>query len=354
MFTKTLRNYLPLILIILLASFLRLYLLDKVPNAIGGDEIVYVLNSKALFLTGHDIFGSWNPIQGLMFTYPKSEAQAELPYLLDFFIVGALPFSLFAAHLTNAILGILLIIVIYLVVKELLGKEAGIIAGFIAGINPWLIYISRTAYEATPAMLFYLTAFYFLLKAKSWKILFAFPFLVLAFYSYIATKLILLPFALIIIIYCYFANHKKYLKQYLILFCLCILFVLFYIVSLKLNPTTARLGELITPNSSGIADTVNYIRSTSIENPLTNFFTNKYSVFLNIIIVKTLKTFASDYLFISADQFFSIYRHGLFYYIDSLFMLLGALFLFSKKRIIFLLISLLALVGVIPQVLHTA
>jgi 4-amino-4-deoxy-L-arabinose transferase-like glycosyltransferase len=351
---KILLNYLPIILIIILASFLRLIWLDKIPNAIGGDEIVYVLNSKALFLTGHDIFGSWNPIQGLMFIYPKGEAQAELPYILDSLIVGVLPFSLFAAHLTNAILAVLLAVVIYLVAKELFGKEAGIIAGLIAGINPWLIYIGRTAYEATPAMLFYLIAFYILLKAKSWKILFAFPFLVLAFYSYIATKLILLPFVFAIIIYCYFLNKKKYLKQYLILFSLCILFVLFYLVSLKLNPSTARLGELLTPNSPGIADTVNYIRSTSIENPLTNFFTNKYSVFVDIVIVKTIKTFASDYLFISADQFFSIYRHGLFYYIDSLFMVLGALFLFSKKRIIFLLISSLGLIGVIPQVLHTA
>jgi len=354
MLAKTLRNYLPLILVILLAIILRFVFLDKVPNAIGGDEMTYVLNAKVSVLTGHDIFGSWSPLQSFLFQYPKGEAQAELPYLLYAPIVGLLPLSLLAAHLTNAILAVLLVIFIYLVAKELLGEKAGLFAAFLASINPWLIYIGRTAYEATPAMLFYFISLFIVLRAKGWRILLAFPFLLLAFYSYIATKLIFLPFVLIVIIYCYFLNKKKFLKQYLVLFSLCILLVLFYIVSLQLNPATVRLSKLLTPNSPGISDQVNLFRETTITNPFTNLLTNKYTIFVNIIFTKTLKTFATDYLFVSGDEFFSIFRHGLFYYIDSIFILLGTLFVFSKKRILFVFLSILILIGVIPQVFYTA
>jgi 4-amino-4-deoxy-L-arabinose transferase-like glycosyltransferase len=354
MFGKTLRNYLPLLLIILLAIILRFVFLDKVPNAIGGDEMTYILNTKASFLTGHDVFGSWSPWQGFLFQYPKGEAQAELPYLLFAPIITLLPFSLLSAHLTNAFLAVLLVIFIYLVAKELIGEKAGLFAAFLASVNPWLIYIGRTAYEATPAMLFYFISLFILLKVKGWRILLSFPFLLLAFYSYIGTKLIFLPFVFAVIIYCYFTNKKKFLKQYLVLLSLCILLVLFYTVSLELNPAVTRLSRLLTPSSPGISDQVNLIRKTTIENPFTNILTNKYTIFANIIFTKTLKTFATDYLFISGDGFFSIWRHGLFYYIDSVFILLGTLFVFSKKRNVFVFLATVILIGVIPQIFYTA
>ena len=355
MLAKLLRNYWPVILVILLAISLRFIWLDKIPNAIGGDEVVYILNSKALFLTGSDIFGMWSPLQGLLFQYPQGETQAELPYILNSLAMGLLPSNLFAAHLTNAISGVFLVFFIFLVVRELLGSKAAVFAALVASINPWFVYIGRTAYEGIPAMLFYFISFYILLKAKGWKILWAFPFLTLAFYSYIATKLILLPFVFAIIIYCYlYVNKKKYLKQYLVLFVLCISLVTFFVISLKLNPQTARLNELLTPNNPEIANEVNAIRKESIQNPLTNLFVNKYSVFANIVAIKTLKTFSFDFLFVNGDEFFSIWRHGLFYYIDSLFLILGLLFMFVRKRKVLGLLSALILIGAIPQVLHTA
>lgn len=355
MFVKVLRNYWPILLIILLSICIRFIWIDKIPNAIGGDEVVYILNSKALFLTGSDIFGTWSPLQGLLFQYPQGETQAELPYILNSFAVGLLPSNLFAAHVTNAVTGVLLVFFVFLVTRELLGSKAAFFAGLAASINPWLVYIGRTAYEGVPAMLFYFVSFYILLKAKGWKILLAFPFLVLAFYSYIATKLILLPFVFVVILYCYFyVNKRKFAKQYILLFALCIGLIAFFVVALKLNPQTARLGELLTPNNPEIAREVNAIRKESIQNPLTNLFVNKYSVFANILATKTLKTFSFDFLFVNGDEFFSIWRHGLFYYIDSLFLILGLLFMFVRKRKALALLLTLVLIGVIPQVLHTA
>ncbi|OGH11110.1 MAG: hypothetical protein A3B38_02755 [Candidatus Levybacteria bacterium RIFCSPLOWO2_01_FULL_36_13] len=350
-----LRAFLPLILILSIAIFFRFAFLDKVPNAIGGDEIVYVLNSKALYLTGHDIFGSWSPVNGLFFQYPKGETQAELPYILYSAVVGPLPFSMLSAKLANAVLGVLLVVIIYLVSRQLLGKSPALFAAGVAAINPWLIYMGRTAYEAIPATLFYFIALFVLLKAKGWKILWSFPFIVLAFYSYIATKVIFIPFVLITILYCYLViNKKKFLKPYLVLFFLCFMLVLLFFISLKLNPSTSRVSEILTPSNSAIAQEVDYLRKTSIQSPFSNLFTNKYTVFTNIVVTKALKTFSFDYLFVSGDEFFSIKRHGLFYYIDSIFIFLGALFLFSRKKSVFVLLSSLAVAGIIPMVIHTA
>lgn len=352
---KVLIGFIPVVLIILLASFLRFIWVDKVPNAVGGDEIVYLVTAKASFLTGHDIFQKWSPINGLFFKYPKGETQAELPYIIDSFFVGPMPFSLLIAHLPTAIMSTLMALFVYLVAKELLGRRAGILAGLIAAVNPWFIYIGRTAYEGTPAMLFFLVGFWVLLKTKGWRILFSFPFFVLAFYSYIATKLIFLPLIFVFIVYTYlYITNKKYFKQYLVLFLLCIGLVGFFFVSLKMNPSTARLSEILTPFDPAIANEVNAIRKTSIYNPLTEILTNKYTVFANILFTKTLKSFAADYLFVNGDEFFSIWRHGMFYYIDALFMLLGLLFMFAKKRPVFSLFSLLILIGIIPQVFHKA
>lgn len=353
---KVLSNFLPLILIVILASVLRLLWLDKVPSSIGGDELVYIFNAKAMYLTGHDVFGGWSPWQAFFFILPKGDASAELLYFLSFPFVGPFNFSLLTARLPGAILSILTVLALYFVTKELFDKKVALIAASVAAVNPWLVYIGRTLYEANPAMFFYLMSLLVLLKTKGMRIFWSLPFLLLAFYSYIGTKIILIPFVLAGIAYCYFVQNKKiYVKHYAAVLLFSIVVVLVYFISLQLHPVTAvRLEEIITPNNPDIVKQVNDLRRGTMINPLLNLLVNKYTVFANILIVKYLKSFSTEYLFINGDQFFSIWRHGLFYYIDSIFILLGTLFLFVKKRAVFVFIAVLILIGVFPQVIHGA
>ena len=76
-------NYL-LLFVIILASILRLLWLDRVPSAIGGDELIYVLNAKSMLLSGSDLTGTWNPLSIFFFNYPPNQMQAELPYFCCF------------------------------------------------------------------------------------------------------------------------------------------------------------------------------------------------------------------------------------------------------------------------------
>jgi len=351
---KNFRNYLPLILVILLASFLRLFWLDKIPNAIGGDELLYVVTVKAIALSGHDLSGTWNPLSIFLFHYPLGELQAELPYFLLLPIVGFFKFSLLSARITYAFLSIGEVVMVYLIARRLISKNAALAAGLIAGINPWLVYIGRTDYEVVPSGLFFLAGLYVLLIAKGRRILWSIPVLMLAFYSYVGTKLIFFPFVLASVLYCYFyVNNKKYLKEYLIVCFFSLALVLFFVLSLKLNPAFSRISEIASINDPLISSQVDAIRKVSIHNGLTNLFVNKDTIFAGILITKFFKSFSFDYLFVTGDEFFSVWRHGLFYALDFVFLISGVLFLFAKSRKIASFLLCLTVIAIIPQILHT-
>lgn len=346
-----------LFLIILLAITLRFLWLDKVPNAMGGDELDYFLVGKAISLTGQDITGAWSPISLLSFKPPPGQwLKGELPYLIAALFTGPNDFSLFRAKLPYVFCSILTVLLIYLITKNLIDTRVAIIAGFLAAINPWFIYFGRTAYEATLVNLLYLCAIYILLIGKGWKILLALPFLYLGFYSYIATKLIFLPLTFLVAFYAYwFINKKRFLGQYLLLCFASICLVVFFAFSLRQMSGGSRLAEVLTPASPEIIQQVDYIRKVSIKTPLTNLFENKLSVFLRVIINNFLKILSTENLFLYGDNFVSIYRHGPFYYLDAVFLLLGFIILFIRKnKNIFFFLMALVIIGTLPQVFHTS
>ena len=346
------KNHLLLLLIIFIAAILRLIWLDRVPNSVNFDEIYYLLNSKAFFLTGKD-FSQTIPVTDiLLFRSPPNELpQSELPFFLQMTTSGWRSFSLVENALPNAFLSLLTVIILYLIAKKLFDEQIALITGFVAAINPWSIFIGRTSYEVVPAVFFFLLGFYLLLILKGWKILFSFPVFVLAFYSYIGTKLIFAPLVLVFTAFCYFQN-RKYLKQYIAVLVLSVILVLFYFFQISNAPQGVRLKDIVTPNNSAIVDQVNYIRKTSIHNFFSFLLENKFTVFGKVVVTNFLHVFSFDYLFLQGDYFFSLGRHGLFYLIDILFLTVGVVWLFLAKRKIFLLFSILVLISTVPQILH--
>lgn len=340
-------------LITLLGAFLRLFLLNVIPNAIGGDELNYILTAKSIYLSGTDLTGTWSPISILWFHYPPGPSQAELPYLLQAFIVGPLPLSLFNARVLPAIFSISTIPLMFFIGKKLIHNTAGIFAAFLMAINPWSIYMGRTAYETAFVTFFFMAGFTVLLYFKSWKLLFSIPLFFLAFYSYIGTKLIFIPFVFILCWYSYACiNHKKIKKYYIAISVSCVLLVLFFAASIFIGKEN-RTSEILLPNSPELGTQVDALRRTTISNPLTSLFENKPVLFGKIITEKAYKTFSLDYLFINGDGFFSIGRHGLFYIIDLPFLILGFLYLLkTSRKTLYLLLGLL-LVSIIPQLAHS-
>jgi 4-amino-4-deoxy-L-arabinose transferase-like glycosyltransferase len=350
-----LKKFIFLLLLLVITVVPRFIFLDRVPAAINNDEFHYVLNAKSFFVTGKDITGKINPLDILLFKYPQDESvQAELPYFLEMPVFGFFNLSLAGSALPNALLGVLTVALIYLITRKLFDENTALMAGFMAAINPWLIYVSRSSYEAGTVIPFFLAIIYLLLITKGWKILLTIPVSFLAFYSYIGTKLIFLPFMLLAILYVYFyVNKRKYLKQYILLFASSLLITLFFLFQLKQIPG-ARISEILTPNNIAITKQVNYMRATTIQNPLMTFSENKYYIYLTVLAKNTFNTFSPYNLFAGGDYFYLIGIHGLFYYIDAFFLALGLLFLFFKNRKLFVFLIIGTFLAALPEVFHNA
>lgn len=346
------KPYFLVTLIISIGAFLRLLYLPFVPNAIGGDELTYFLTAKSVFLSGYDITHTWTPIMVLLFKYPPGTLQAELPYFISL-AVSPFPFSLFQARIIYALLSIGTIPLVYFITKKLLGTSTALFASFFMAINPWEIYIGRTSYELVPALFFFLSSLLLLLYAKGAKTLFVIPVLMLSFYSYIGTKVFFLPFIFTTIWYVYTTEeYKKSKKYYIFILLFSVLFTLFYASLLFISNQENRSTDLFTPFSPKLGEQVDSIRRLSIANPLLTFFENKPVLYLKIIIEKFLNTLSFNYLFSTGDLFFSVPRHGVFYVLDLPFLFLGMIFLFFKRKKVFIILSLLLAFSLLPQLLQ--
>jgi len=347
------KTWLLLFLIIILAFGLRILWLDRIPIAISGDELDYVLDAKSIFLSGRDISGKWSPF--FLTTPPGQFPKAELPALIVSPLIGPIETSLFAARLPFVIWGLILVIVLFLIAKKFWGEQIAFTVAVVASINPWSFYFSRTSFDVPLAVTFYYLALYILLSLTGWKILIAFPFLFLAFFSYIGMKLIFIPFVFIVCFYSwFFINKRRFTKQYLVLVFLSLSIFIWFLISLKSGPIRNRTGELLTPFHPLVVQTVNNERRLSVENLLTLLFSNKLVVFGKLFLERYLGNFSLDFLFVHGEgrATYSVWYHGLFYYLDLIFLILGLFFLFVSNKRVFSLLAALMLIAPFPATVH--
>lgn len=323
-------------LIIILAAIPRFLLLNTIPAGVNYDELDYLLNAKAIYQTGTDLTNTWNPLS--LTTLPTESPKGELVSLILAPFIGPLPFSPFNLRYPFALFGILSVVLVYLITRKLWSEKPALIASLVWAINPLAIFNSRVGFDAPIAATLYLLFFTILLYASNWSLLFALIPLFLAFYTYIGTKLIFLPFAFITILYTWKKSHRqKYAKQHRIILLVTALIFIHFIVKLPSLPASNRSASLLQPNSQIITEEVNRLRLLSLQSPaskLPQLIVNKYTIYLSEILNRFLGAFSTQLLFTSGDTYhaFFIWNHGLFYYTDSVFLLIGAYVLYRKHR----------------------
>src|SRR3989344_341228 len=342
------------IILFFLSLFIRTVLLDKIPIGITNDNMIFVLNAKAVFYTGRDVTGTWHPLS--FSTIPDEPGQAEIPYAYLAPTVGLLSPPLFAAHIFHAVANAFFVAILFFIVLKLLGKGPAFIVGLIACFNPWSIFFSRSAFEASLALFFYIVALFVLLKTRGWhKLWTIFP-LALGFYTYMAYKVTFLPYVFLISYYVWSqVDHKKYTRQYISLLELCLLLFLTFLSHAKSQSTSNRLAELTFVPLTAVGEEVNMERKIALRNPASDFFSNKASASVKRIIVKYLDAFSPNYLFIKNEgtMRFNIYNHGYFYYFDLLFFILGFYYLFTQRRKLWLFLTGLLLIAPLPTVVSS-
>ncbi|MDP2684815.1 MAG: hypothetical protein Q8P20_07315, partial [bacterium] len=264
--------------------------------------------------------------------------------------------TLFTAKLPYALFSTLLVGILYLITNKLFGRKEALIVGLVTAFNPWGIFFGRTAYDFPIAVCFYMLALVILLYSKGWKILLSFIPLFLAFYSYIGTKIIFIPFVIFTTFFSWYVlNNKKYTKYYLLLIIACFSLFTYFMLSLDSGNAGKRLSEVYTPWSQSVAEKVNLDRKLSINSPISSLVINKYVVFTKDFINKYVGAFSPRYQFVTGDSnmYVSLWAHGYFYYLDFVFLLLGFYYLLKKNKKAALLIIGLVLISPLPAAIST-
>lgn len=339
-------------LFLIIASFLRIWYLDRFPTGIVMDEFDYVLNAKYIYHTGTNIYNNWSPWS--LTTFPREVPKGELTYLVSLPFVGPFGLSLLTARIGFALISVVFVLALFGIATTLFGTTAGLVTGFIAAINPWSIYFGRTAFDVPVSITFFLLSFLCLLRLRGKYLLLTVIPLFFAFYNYIGTKLLFVPFVFVSVVGIWYIVRKKQDTRWYVAILLLSL-IIFGHFMFRMQSTTAslRVNQIFTPFYKDIIRDVNDQRRQTLASPFISLFANKAVVYTNALITKFLGAFSPSLLFTNGEGLstLSLWQHGLFYPIDAVFLVFGLVSLYTAAPQLFF----LAIIGLstIPSVFST-
>lgn len=143
--------------IILLSIGLRFNQLGRIPHGMTWDEAAIGYNGHAIFTTRRDEWLEFLPTSFQSF----GDYKAPLAIYANGFFTALFGMKLWAVRLPFALAGVMAVIGLVLWVKELLGQDQALVAGFIMTLSPWHLHFSRAGFEAGLALTFFIWALYF-------------------------------------------------------------------------------------------------------------------------------------------------------------------------------------------------
>ena len=149
--------------ILVLAAILRFWNVGTIPAGLTQDEAALGYNAYSILKTGRDEYGKFLPIIFKSF----GDFKPGLYVYLDVPFVAALGLNEVSTRLPSAVSGVLIVYLIYLVTKSFFPdhKRLPILTAFVAATNPWLIFLSRGAWEANISLTLTLAGIHFFQKA---------------------------------------------------------------------------------------------------------------------------------------------------------------------------------------------
>jgi 4-amino-4-deoxy-L-arabinose transferase-like glycosyltransferase len=230
-----------LIVILLIAFIVRVYALDKNPYGFFCDEAAIGYNAYSILTTGNDEYGIPHPVFFRSFGEYKSPIAiyATVPFIQLF---GLNEFSI---RLQSVIFGLITLVMVYLITRNLFSKNAALASATVAATMPWLIHYNRTGFEMNSYIAFFTATIFLLLKAIKQKayIIPAFVVGALTLYTYYSAKLIVPLFIigfLIIFGKKLFVHRKEMAISALVFLTLSIPFI----ISFANGEGTARFNEV--------------------------------------------------------------------------------------------------------------
>jgi 4-amino-4-deoxy-L-arabinose transferase-like glycosyltransferase len=198
------KAFIVFLLIIILASILRLWGLNQVPPELFGDEIDAGYQAYSLLNIGKDYYGQSTPL----YIHSFSEWRAPLIMYVTIPFIKIFGLNEWGVRLPSVFFGILSVILLYYLVKKIVNEKVALVSAFFLAISPWHLQYSRAAFELSFLLFLFIFGIYiFLLSLKHHRLLPFSAFLFgLTIYTY-STANIFLPLILFLIIW---INWKEF------------------------------------------------------------------------------------------------------------------------------------------------
>ncbi|MCL4385605.1 MAG: glycosyltransferase family 39 protein [Cyanobacteria bacterium] len=325
-----------LIIILIIAVFLRFYDLSLVPPSPSLDEASIGYNAYSIMTTGNDEYGYKIPL--LLRAYDDWRPALYVYLVIPFIKLFGL--NVFAVRLPSVLMSISTVIAVYFLAiriylasnNNLLKKHAKSIAlltAFLLAISPWHIYISRLGHEVNAGLTFFILGLLFTFKKKY------FPsalFYVLSFVSYQAEKLFI-PIFLLSLLIIFFKDALSSWKKIIVTVVICLILLIPF-----LNVTFSGNGLIRLSGTSIFNQNVNfersfqraksYSRALEDNNLLGRVIYSPKFFDLQLFLENYLKHFDWKWLFFnSGAEPHKIPNLGLLYYWEIPFILIGFIFI---------------------------
>jgi 4-amino-4-deoxy-L-arabinose transferase-like glycosyltransferase len=351
------KPYSRLLLILVLAAFLRGINIAQNPPTMYGDELTAAYDTYSILKTGYDQTGTFLPT-----TFAMGEGR------LAGYIYFSLPFvALFGAtelgiRMLSVLSGIGCVLFIYLLGKKLLGQNVGLVSAGLMSISPWSISLSRGGFETHFALMLTLCGIVCFLYARTKYYLVALSGLsfALAIHTYPAYKLTV-PL-IIVLLLVYQQNYKSYLKNipkkwltgFGIFLTIAMVLLVYQILFTSSENRLLRL-ILFTDNQMReiLIQKINFDRSFQKFQIIAIIFHNKVMEYSVLLIHSFFEHLNLNFLFVSGDgnPRHNIGGVGLMYFSEIVTIVLGLKLLFVKQKSIGWVLISIILIGVLPSVL---
>lgn len=322
---------------------MRFYQLDTVPSGLTNDEADKGYDAYSILKTGKDQWGEFLPIANF-----KGFGDYRSP-LYTYLVVPFIKiFGLdsLSVRLPSAIFGIASIAAIFFFARKLFGSGIGLLSALIFSMSPWSIGLSRVGIESNVAIFFLLLSLLFLLNfEKSIRNLYiGIFFLALTVYTYSAYLLFSL-FVLAIFLSIYLKYLSK-IKIKLIIALLLFIVLLFPIFSKNIPAATrfSQVGIINNVESIGLMQELNASRGACLKqfsNIVCKVFGNKITLFTEKFVKNYFSHFSFKFLYFEGveNQYSILYKRGLGYPFEALFLIFGiyCLLKYRTKENLFLL-----------------
>jgi len=213
------KNKIILILILVLATFLRLIKLGNLPNSYTPDELAQGYTAYSILTTGKDEWGSgdWLNLRSFGDYKPPLQTLLMIPSIKIF---GLTPF---AVRFPNAFISIFTILLTYLLANQFFkNKKIGLLSALFMAISPWSLPMSRIALEANLVVFIISLATFLFLKAVKNKNYFLFTLSIFIFgislFTYHSAKVFTPLLLIILFFYKNLYRHKSFTLILILIF----------------------------------------------------------------------------------------------------------------------------------------